>query len=76
MKKIILFSTAILALGFASCKKDYTCTCTSAGSSTATVTKLIGVSKKTAKANCVSTITTGTGASAGLAYVETCTLAK
>ena len=76
MKKIILFSTAILALGFTSCKKDYTCTCVGTGSSTATITKLIGVSKKTAKANCVSSTTTGTGLSSGYVNVQTCTLAK
>ncbi len=74
MKKIILFSAAILALGFVSCKKDYTCTCTGGG--TSTITKLVGVSKKAAKANCINSTVTGTGSSAGYVYVETCTLAK
>ena len=76
MKKIILFSTAIIALGLVSCKKDYTCTCTSTGSATASITKLVGVSKKAAQANCVSSTLTGTGSSAGFVYTETCTLAK
>ena len=29
MKKITLLSVALVAIAFASCKKDYTCTCTS-----------------------------------------------
>ncbi len=72
MKKLTLLSIALVALSFASCKKDYTCTCTSAGSSTANVTKIIGVSKKAAQANCVS----GTSTSNGIGYATTCTLAK
>lgn len=72
MKKIIILSSAVLAIGLISCKKDYTCTCTSAGSSTPSVVKYVGVSKKTAKANCVSTITTASG----FGYTETCTLSK
>lgn len=69
MKKITLLSiVAVAALSFASCKKDYTCTCTSSYSSTSSVTKIIGVSKKAAQANCVSG--TGTG------YSQTCTLSK
>ena len=68
MKKITLFAAAFVAISFASCKKDYTCTCASSGGGTADVTKIVEVSKKTAKANCVSTINSG--------YTETCTLSK
>ena len=77
MKKITLIAIAFSAITFASCKKDYTCTCTTSGSSTASVTKIIGVSKKAATANCVSTTkTTTSNGSTGSAQVETCTLSK
>ena len=53
MKKITLIAAVIVAASFASCKKDYTCTCSAGGGSN--ITKIIGVSKKTAQANCVTT---------------------
>ncbi len=28
MKKVLFFAVAICAIGFTSCKKDWTCTCT------------------------------------------------
>lgn len=65
MKKLTILSIAFMAISFASCKKDYTCVCSNSGSS---VHKIIKVSKKTAKANCVSTTSNG--------YTETCTLSK
>jgi hypothetical protein len=65
MKKLSVLAIACLAISFASCKKDYTCTCSDSGT---TVTKIIGVSKKTAKANCVSTVEDG--------YSRTCALSK
>lgn len=74
MKKITLLAIAAVAISFASCKKDYTCTCTSTGSTTASVTKLIGVSKKAAQANCVSYTETSSG-STGVSD-RTCTLSK
>lgn len=70
MKKITIIAIAFVAVSFASCKKDYTCTCTSGGSSS--TTKLIKVTKKTAQANCASTVTS----SQGFSYTETCTLSK
>jgi hypothetical protein len=76
MKKIIVLPAFILALGLVSCKKDYKCTCTTTGGSstgTAQVTTMVGVSKKAAKANCVSSTWTS---SSGTAYTETCTLSK
>ncbi|MES2515875.1 MAG: hypothetical protein V4580_17100 [Bacteroidota bacterium] len=65
MKKLSILAIACLAISFASCKKDYTCVCSNSGSN---VHKIIGVSKKTARANCVSTVYNG--------YSETCTLSK
>lgn len=64
MKKITILSVAVLGMTLASCKKDYKCTCTTtSGSSTGTadVTTFVGVSKKTAKANCISYTQTYTG---------------
>lgn len=71
MKKLIYIPAALLALGLFSCKKDYVCTCTSTGSTTADVYTIVEVSKSAAKANCVSKSTTISGAT----YVETCELA-
>ena len=65
MKKLSILSIAFLAISFASCKKDYTCTCSNSG---ATVTKIVGVSKKTAKENCVSRVDYG--------YPTTCVISK
>lgn len=76
MKKITLLAIAALAISFASCKKDYTCTCTAVGSTNASVTKLVGVSKKTAQANCVSYVSTTTGAGGSDIDDVTCTLSK
>ncbi len=72
MKKIILLA-AVATLGLASCKKDYSCTCTNTdvttitgGASTTTTdaavtTKYLETKKGYAKGNCVSTETTYTG---------------
>lgn len=76
MKKLTLLAVAFVAVSFASCKKDYTCTCTTTGSTTASVTKIIGVSKKAAQANCVSGTTTNTDASGSSVYTKSCTLSK
>ncbi len=65
MKKLSILAVAALAISMTSCKKDYTCVCSDDGGE---VHKIIGVSKKTAKANCVSTT--------GLGYTRTCTLSK
>lgn len=76
MKKITLLAIAFVAISFASCKKDYTCTCTTTGNSTADVTKIIGVSKKAATANCVSKTTTSTSGGSSSTQVTSCTLSK
>jgi hypothetical protein len=71
MKKLIYIPFALLVVSFASCKKDYTCTCTGTGSTTAQVTTIVEVDKAAAKANCVSyTESDGTDT-----YVYTCDLA-
>jgi len=55
MKKLVLLA-AIASVGFVSCKKDYTCTCTvtdsSAGGSTISASTTIKATKKDAKASC------------------------
>lgn len=61
MKKVMILPAVILSIGFASCKKDYTCTCTSSLGGTPSVKKIIGVSKKTAQANCASHVDTDSG---------------
>jgi len=56
MKKVILFaSVAALALSFASCKKDYTCTCTAtAGGISSSASTTLNATKKDAKDACES----------------------
>lgn len=56
MKKITLLAIAALAISFASCKKDYTCTCTTSytgGGSGTSTTVHKGVTKGQAKASCI-----------------------
>ena len=68
MKKIVILSIALMALSFASCKKDYTCTCTDATGGE--VKKFKKVTKKQALSNCQSkTVTDPSGTSS-----ETCSL--
>lgn len=77
MKKITLLSFALVAISFASCKKDRTCTCTttdnSPGATTSEYTVVYHkISKSNAKAACMSLEVTPTGQP----YTEkrTCTL--
>ena len=75
MKKITILSIAIIALSFASCKKDRTCTCSTTvnGADAGTVTVVYKkVSKKSGTAACTSAQTTPDGS----AYpeIKTCTL--
>ena len=68
MKKIILIPVALIAISFASCKKDYTCTCKD--STGGEVRKFSKVTKNQAHANCqTKTFTDANGSS-----TETCTL--
>lgn len=77
MKKITILAVAALAISFASCKKDRTCTCVisnSGSSNTSTdVTTMTKVSKKTGTANCTSG-TTYDAASPGFVQTRKCTL--
>jgi len=86
MKKITLLAIAFIAISFASCKKDRTCSCTT---TTTTVTTGFGAgtstssgaydiiiqksSKGTAKANCISTKSTdvNTYGSGSFKYTDT-----
>jgi hypothetical protein len=69
MKKITILSIAVLALSFASCKKDRNCTCvySGGGSSTYTLTK---ATKKQGMAACASYNDVTNGGTA------TCSLSK
>lgn len=50
MKKVLLFAVVLGAISFTSCKKDYTCSCTIAG--TTTDTEFTDVSKSDAEEAC------------------------
>jgi hypothetical protein len=68
MKKLSILSIALIALSFASCKKDFTCTCTDATGGE--VKKFSKVTKQQALSNCQSKTVT----EAGSVSDETCTL--
>ncbi len=61
MKKLTMFAAvAVLALSFASCKKDYTCECSvTVGGVTATGSTVIKDTKKKAKDACTAKATSG-----------------
>ena len=74
MKKLILLSVLTLSMTFASCKKDFECTCTTTTAGVAgppEKTSLVSVTKKTAKANCINS--SGTDAN-GKSYTKDCQL--
>ncbi len=70
MKKVFLFAAVITAFSFASCKKDYTCTCTTTAAS-----GVPGVTTSTTihdtKSKATTTCNNATTASAG---TETCSV--
>ncbi len=70
MKKIAILSIALVALSFASCKKDYTCTCKDATGGE--VKKFKKITKKQALSNCQTETNTNTYGS----QTETCSLSK
>lgn len=78
MKKLTILAVAALAISFASCKKDHTCTCTTVttftgGSTTGTSTWTILKAKKgDARAACLST--KSTDATSNSTTERTCTL--
>lgn len=70
MKKITILSIAFVALSLASCKKNWTCTCTD--STGGEVKKFTKITKKQALSNCQSkTVTDADGTES-----ETCALTK
>ena len=72
MKKVLLFVAVVVAISFASCKKDRVCTCTTTYGSTSStdVTTYIKSLKKDAREKCMSE----SGTTGGAAYTTTCTL--
>ena len=81
MKKLTLFAVAALAISFASCKKDRTCTCTitpvsstdngvtqTIGTSYTDVSKITKVTKKGAACNSGERTTTGSYTSGGTTH--------
>lgn len=59
MKKLTILAVAALAISFASCKKDYTCECTSSGGgATATASTTIKDTKKKAEDACTARAST------------------
>ena len=74
MKKITMIAAvAVLALSFASCKKDRTCTCTTTGTgytSTSTTT-IYEVKKGDAMERCVGDQTTTVTAASGVSTTST-----
>ena len=57
MKKLIMSGLGIFSLALVSCKKDYTCECTTtdgSGGSYTDITTILDASKSGAKAYCVS----------------------
>ena len=60
MKKVLLFAAVLSAFSFASCKKDYTCTCSySVGGTTVSGSTTIHNTKKKAKDACTALATNG-----------------
>ena len=71
MKKLIL-PIVLVVVALSGCKKDYTCTCTTTGSSTPDVYTMPAATKSAAQANCVSTSQTYSGTTVS----TDCTLTK
>ena len=79
MKKSLFILAAVITVGFASCKKDRICECSTTSTipgSTANTDKttLIKVTKSQGKANCVSAKWDDTYGGSTYTYTKTCTL--
>lgn len=78
MKKITLFALALVAISFASCKKDRVCTCTTTGSfgTTKDVTTFYKAKKSDAREMCIGsqTETTYSNGSVNTGNKTTCEL--
>ena len=77
MKKITLFAVALLAISFASCKKDYTCSCvttssSSSGTATSTSTTTIHATKSNAQKSCDAG--TVAGSNSGQSFSTACAI--
>jgi hypothetical protein len=75
MKKLFILSFALCAFTFTSCKKDFTCTCTttSPGSASTSVKKTVkDVTKKQAEALCNSGDQTVTVGGFGFTQTQSC----
>jgi hypothetical protein len=59
MKKTTLFAFALLAISFASCKKDYTCVCTDNSNGSTTFTGVFHASNSDAKKSCTAIQSSG-----------------
>ena len=73
MKKLFILPIALLVLSLTSCKKDYTCTCTMTGATSAQIITIVDATKSAAQANCVSYTETYSGSTTD---VVTCELSK
>ena len=74
MKKLLILSALTLSMAFASCKKDFQCSCITTTNGVAgppVATSLVSVTKKEAKANCVNSSGTDSG---GNPYTKDCQL--
>ncbi len=76
MKKVILSLVVVAALSTASCKKNYTCTCTVTipGLANETVSYTIDDTKSKAKTACTAEQTTATSVYAGTGATATCAI--
>ncbi|MBD3637294.1 MAG: hypothetical protein HUJ25_08085 [Crocinitomicaceae bacterium] len=70
MKKVLIFGLIVGGFALTSCKKDWTCTCTSddgQGNTTSSSTTIQNATKSDAEAACNSTATSGS-------YTVTCAI--
>ncbi len=77
MKKITLLAITVIAISFASCKKDRVCTCTTtptSGTAVTTETTYFEVKKKDARLYCIGSQTNQTAPVANTGSKTTCEL--
>ncbi len=77
MKKLLILTGTLAILSLASCKKDYVCECTTTSNGQTSApdqTTLVGVSKGTARANCLSTESSYVIAGTTYKYTNNCNL--
>lgn len=78
MKKLTILAIAALAISFASCKKDRTCTCTVTSSSSTTASNYVITIKKAKKKDaadfCQKTTWTNTSGSSTSSGTQDCKL--